>query len=117
MIFTAAQSNSMRDLAIYNQSVIPQIASYLSEIAANDSQAPVFVQPVYVAPVNSQRRTEGGKDELLEEIKGLRKDNAELKKAFEDLMPYQFAIANNTRKSAAMMDKWDADGQPEERVA
>lgn len=117
MIFTAAQSNSMRDLAIYNQSVIPQIASYLSEIAANDAQAPVFIQPVYVAPVNSQRRTDSGKDELLEEVKGLRKDNAQLKKAVEDLMPYQFAIANNTRKSAAMMDKWDTDGQPEERVA
>ena len=117
MIFTAAQSNSMRDLAIYNQSVIPQIASYLSEIAANDSQAPVFIQPVYVAPVNSQRRTDSGKDELLEEVKGLRKDNAELKKAVEDLMPYQFAIANNTRKSAAMMDKWDTDGLPEERAA
>lgn len=117
MIFTAAQSNSMRDLALYNQRVIPQIASYLSEIAANDAQAPVFIQPVYVAPVNSQRRTDSGKDELLEEVKGLRKDNAQLKKAVEDLMPYQFAIANNTRKSAAMMDKWDTDGQPEERVA
>lgn len=118
MIFTAAQSNSMRDLAIYNQSVIPQIASYLSEIAANDEQAPVFIQPVYVAPVNSpQRRSESGRDELLEEVKGLRKDNAELKKAFEGLMPYQSAIANNTRKSAATLDKWDTDGVPEERVA
>ena len=115
MIFTAPQSQSMRDLAIYNQSVIPQIASYLSDIAANDNQAPVFIQPVINSPRSANNNT--GRDELLEEVKGLRKDNAELKKAFEGLMPYQSAIANNTRKSAATLDKWDTDGVPEERVA
>lgn len=116
MIFTARQSDSLRDLAIYNQAVIPQIASYLSELAANEEQAPVFLQPVYVAPV-SQRSNESGRDELLDEVKGLRKDNAELRKSVESLMPYQSAIANNTRKIAVLNDKWDTDGQPEERVA
>lgn len=117
MIFTAAQSHSMRDLALHNQSVIPQIAGYLSEIAANDERAPVFVQPVYAPPANPPRQKEGDQGELLEEIKGLRKDNAELRKTVETLIPYQSAIANNTRKTAAMQEKWDMDGQPEERVA
>ena len=120
MIFTAAQSNSMRDLAIYNQSVIPQIASYLSEIAANDSQAPVFIQPVINHPRNVVNNG-SGRDELLEEVKGLRQDNKELKKEVADFKresaSYNYAIANSVDKLRRTNEKWDVDGLPLERTA
>lgn len=122
MILTAAQSGDARNMVLHNQRIIPMISGYLSSIAervaANDEQAPMFVQPLYIPTTNNTpRQTESGRDELIEEIKGLRKDNAELRKTVETLIPYQYAIANNTRKTAATLDKWDTDGQPEERVA
>lgn len=80
MIFTAPQSNSMRELALYNQSVIPQISEYLSEIAANESQSPVFIQPV-VNPIYQQQNTnESNNEELISEVRLLRKEVAELRK-------------------------------------
>jgi len=119
MIFTAAQSNSMRDLAIYNQAVIPQIASYLSELAANDEQAPVFIQPVINQPNSVNKNT--GRDELLEEVKGLRQDNKELKKEVSELRresaSYNYAIANSADKTRRSLEKWDVDGLPQERTA
>jgi len=119
MILTAAQAGDARDLVLHNQRVIPMISGYLSSIAervaANDNQAPVFIQPLYMPTINhQQRQTDSKKDE---DNEALRVEIKELRKAVETLIPYQSAIANNTRKSAATLDKWDTDGQPEERVA
>jgi glutamine synthetase type III len=119
MIFTAAQSNSMRDLAIYNQAVIPQIASYLSEIAANDNEAPVFIQPVYVAPAsasgnNRVQQLEAKLDEVVQELK---RANAKADESTKRNESYQYAIANNTDKTRRVLEKFDVDGLPLERTA
>lgn len=123
MILTVAQAGDARDLVLHNQRVIPMISGYLSSIAervaANDDQAPVFVQPLYIPTANNTpRRTENGRDELAEEIKQLRKELAENNRQAE---VYQFAIADNTRKTHRALERtierWDVDGLPLERAA
>ena len=123
MIFTASQSDSVRDSVTYLLNYMPNMLGFINRAladvkAANDNQSPVFIQPVINAPRpvvnNSNNEQQADIKKLEEKIESLLQEQ---KRANARAEAYQYTIANNTDKTRRSLEKWDIDGLPAERAA